>query len=338
MWIDAPRRRIARALERGTDFPGLGTIAALWGAVAPIARPVVLPAGVRAVTIGGATLGGSGKTPLAIACARMLARTFVDGETSVAFVGHGYGARVSAAKIVAPGDVGAGDEAAEAALALADARVPVVVGPSRQAAVDHAALVVGARVLVLDGPLALAQLDPRDDARVVALLALDPEAPFGSGACPPRGDLRAAPARLVAAADAVVCVGDSANLEVAHHVAPRVGMRVQSRGGGPGVPLAAWAAARGDDGVNVATAIARPERFLRLLARAGVRVERHLEAADHADLSLPPGEWLVPRKNAPRAHFRDGFESSNRVAWVEYDIDLPASLRELLCARLLGPG
>ena len=70
----------------------------------------------RIVAVGGSTLGGSGKTPLAIACARELAR----GGARVALVGHAYRARPGRARIVSTFDPLAevGDEALVAAHAL----------------------------------------------------------------------------------------------------------------------------------------------------------------------------------------------------------------------------
>ncbi len=100
------------------------------------------------VAVGGATLGGSGKTPLAIACAEAMA----DGAR-VAYVAHGYRARPerAARRHAVDDDVATvGDEALVAARALAG-RASVVVAPSRQAALELAA--ERADVVVLDGVL-----------------------------------------------------------------------------------------------------------------------------------------------------------------------------------------
>jgi tetraacyldisaccharide 4'-kinase len=149
-----------------------------------------VPSGARAIGIGGATLGGSGKTPLAIACARELARA---GER-VALVGHAYRASPGVARVVAPDDTlrAVGDEALVAARELRhDRGAVVVVGPSREAAIAHAATL--ADVLVLDG---VTQTVPR--RLDLALLAVDPDEPWGrAAATPPRGDLRAPIATLL---------------------------------------------------------------------------------------------------------------------------------------------
>jgi tetraacyldisaccharide-1-P 4'-kinase len=66
--------------------------------VMPRTRPVRVPEGVRTVTVGGPTLGGSGKTRVAISIARTLASR---GE-NVVLVGHAYRARPGRARFVSP--------------------------------------------------------------------------------------------------------------------------------------------------------------------------------------------------------------------------------------------
>jgi tetraacyldisaccharide-1-P 4'-kinase len=165
-------------------------------------RRLAVPGGVPVVAVGGATFGGSGKTPLAIACAAELARA----GARVVLVGHAYRADPQRARFVLPGDAlgDVGDEALLAARALEPAGARVVVAPSRQQAIAHA--VRGADVLVLDG---VAQLAPSRAA--LALLALDAVDPWGGRPClPPVGRLRAPRSTLLAACDAVVPVGDAA--------------------------------------------------------------------------------------------------------------------------------
>src|ERR1700735_4508030 len=116
---DRVRLRVARGLEEGEwDGPVAGVLARAWGALGArsIARRLVWREGVRVVCVGGATLGGSGKTPLAIACARELAWRRMRG----AFVGHPSRAWPSRALFVSPDDPldRVGDEALVAAQAL----------------------------------------------------------------------------------------------------------------------------------------------------------------------------------------------------------------------------
>ena len=187
------RASLARRLEEGAPGSRLAGLAAVaWGALARAERPLRIPAGVRLIGVGGAVLGGAGKTPVAIAVARALASR---GEP-VALIGHAYRAHPGRPRVVHAGDPVAvvGDDALAAARLLDGTSAAVIVAPRRQDAVDHAAA-LGHRVLVADG---LLQAAPRRLA--AALLVLDALAPWGAGACPPAGDLRALPAALLSAA------------------------------------------------------------------------------------------------------------------------------------------
>jgi tetraacyldisaccharide 4'-kinase len=271
------RVRIARELERGAwRGPFAGVAARAWGAwsARTIARPLTWSEGVRLVAVGGATLGGSGKTPLAIACARTLSEV---AGARVAFVGHAYGATPREAGEVPVVDrvtedalAAFGDEALLAARALAG-RARVVVGPTRQAAVDHAARI--ADVVVVDGVL---QTKPR--RANLSLLALDATSPWGAGATPPRGDLRAPRQALLDACDRAVLIGDD----------PAASACVKSRGARLGGVTLAWIdlfRVR----VGLFTTLARPSRLLAFLARRGVVPARVVRVPDHArprDLEL----------------------------------------------------
>jgi hypothetical protein len=240
------RPAVARRLEAGAFSGPLARAASRavgFVAARALARPLVVPAHVAVVAVGGATLGGSGKTRVALSCAAELARL----GARVALVGHAYGARPGRARIVRASDALAdvGDEALACARALGSA-VPVVVAPRRQAAVDLAA--ARADVIVVDGPV---QTSPRRAA--LALLAVDADAPWGSGRVVPAGDLRAPQAALGAEADHVVPVSSRT-----HELALGFG-RDAARFG-------------------LFTAIARPERLVRALPRAPAIV---ISAPDH---------------------------------------------------------
>lgn len=270
-------RTLASLLEGGAlNFPGAKVLEATWAAwmARAIARPIPTPAGTRLVTVGGATLGGSGKTPLAIALAREFAKI---GE-SVALVGHAYGAKPARARVVLPNDDvrEVGDEALVAARALESAKVPVVVAPDRAAAVHFAATM--ARTLVVDGAL---QARPTRAHR--SFLALDAKAPWGAGVCPPRGDLRAPPEHLLAACDAVVTIGDEepnlAGLPERPILRARSWLASEGLVGGAGtVPLATLATGR----LGLLSGLARPERVTDSLAKLGVGLRYELRFRDHA--------------------------------------------------------
>jgi tetraacyldisaccharide 4'-kinase len=282
----ALRLRVARALEEGAwEGPGARALSAVWGAAAAasLARPLLWRDGLRVVTVGGATLGGSGKTPLAIACARALA-----GEGArVALVGHRYRAGVREARVVrADDDVpSVGDEAIVASRSLGDVAL-VVVGPTRQAALDLAAEL--ADVVVIDGVL---QTTPRRAS--LALLALDGESPWGAGAVPPRGDLRATKRALLAACDGVVMVGQKPSEEGSAWAA-----RVTSRGAfvsGRLIPWSTLAPLR----LGLFVALARPARLLVSLARRDIVPSRTFRVPDHGLPGSPRSPALAALASAP---------------------------------------
>jgi tetraacyldisaccharide 4'-kinase len=248
--------------------------AALWALIGArgVARPLRLPEGTRVFGIGSAVLGGAGKTPLAVAVARALAGR---GDR-VALIGHAYRAHPGRARIVDPGDAVAvvGDDALSAARLLAGASVPVIVAPDRQSAVDHAAA-LGFRALVVDG---LLQASP---VRLAAsILVLDAAAPWGGGACPPAGDLRAAREALLAAADHVVALGSGDRSAECPPGAIAIHSRIEGAIAASGDR---WSLAElGRRRVGLFVAIARPGRIEAALRDAGIDPRPVIALADHA--------------------------------------------------------
>jgi tetraacyldisaccharide-1-P 4'-kinase len=138
----------------------------------------------------------------------------------------------------------------------------VVIGPSRQDALDFAAR--RSDLLILDGPLRVTH------GRSTSVLAVDAEEPWGSGAVFPAGDLRAPPDLLTAVADHVVPVPSGIDL-----------------GDLPPRPFGLF------------TALARPERLVRALGPdVVVSAPDHgpLSARDACKLTHEPGRGaFVPR-------------------------------------------
>jgi tetraacyldisaccharide 4'-kinase len=325
--VDAIRALVARRLERGTAFAPARAAAAIWALAAArgVARPLRLPGETRVIGIGSAVLGGAGKTPLAVALARALAAR----GHRVALIGHAYRADPREARVVAIDDAVAvvGDDALAAARLLADAAVPVIVAPDRQRAIDHAAA-LGHRVLIVDG---LLQATP--ERLAASVLVLDAAAPWGGGACPPAGDLRAPREALLAAADHVVALGPGGR----SGSCPPDTIAIQSRiegaidAHGHRVALADLARRR----VGLLVAIARPGRIVAALREAGVDPRPVIALADHA----VPGA----RELARASRFQvDAWLTTARCA-----VKLPAAIggapvlvldhaidTEPLCARL----
>lgn len=276
----APARPLDQNLRAtGLDGRLFDGLSALWVRVSSrhLVRPVAVPSGVRVVVVGGATLGGSGKTPLAIACAAELAAS----GARVVLVGHAYRAKPGYARVVAETDTldDVGDEALLAARALAllepSGRARVVVAPRRSDAVELA--LRHADVLVIDG---VAQTKPRRAS--LALLAVDSSEPWGRvGALPPRGDLRAPVAALLSVCDAVVAVGERG---VASGVAGALEGHVVSKGVCVEGETLAWSDLRGVR-VGLLSALARPERVIRSLALRGIVPRAVLASRDHGPMS-----------------------------------------------------
>lgn len=331
------RTTIARWLEEGTlSFPASRAVGHAHAALAgrTVARPLRVPvrdeSGARplvTVTVGGSTLGGSGRTRVALACARELA----SHGANVVLVGHAYRASPHTARVVTPHDSldAVGDEALACARELAaEARVRVVVAPSRQAAIDLAArLVPRVDAVVLDGPL---QLAPARSS--LSVLSLDAAAPWGAGAAPPAGDLRAPRELLLAHADEVVHVDAT----------PRsVWLGSPARA----IDLATFASSSAARRVGLFTALARPDRLVRALVAAGLEPQEHVRAPDHGPLTrglerrlgaadARVGVWLATSKCAvhlERSRLRD------RLAILDGTLVLPPRLTVALRGLVDAP-
>jgi tetraacyldisaccharide 4'-kinase len=324
------RLRVARGLEEGEwDGPVARLLARTWGVIGAcaLARPLVWREGLHVVAIGGSTLGGSGKTPLAIACARALAAS----GARVAFVGHGYRAQTARARVVrADDDVDeVGDEAIVAARALAGI-AHVVVAPRRQEALSHATTF--ADIVVLDGVLQTAPA-----RATLSLLALDAESPWGAGEVVPCGDLRAPKGALLAACDHAVLLRDEAS-PAPNEPSPSLSAHVRARGAFILDELVPWqtlAPLR----LGLFLALARPGRLLGSLARRGVFPHRIVQVPDHGVASgahrplslrsLPPVDlWLASPKCA--LHLA---RAKIPHAILEHDVELGAELLERLRRR-----
>ena len=164
----------------------LAPIGALYGAVA--ARRMTRNAGRAAlptIVIGGPTVGGDGKTPLALAVAEILIRS---GERP-AFLTRGFGRERGAQQEPFLVDLTRHDarRAGDEPLLLATA-APTIVGVDR-AAGARLAMQLGATTLILDDGLHSRRLAPD-----LAIGVLDSDYGLGNGLCLPAGPLRA-PAR-----------------------------------------------------------------------------------------------------------------------------------------------
>jgi len=197
--------------------------------------------------------------------------------------------------------------------------VHVVVAPSRTLAVELAAR--EADVLVFDGVLQLAPVPA-----ALSLLAVDAEEPWGRAeAVPPRGDLRAPVAALLAAADVVVRVGEDSPDAC-----------VTSGGARLGDAFHPWSTLR-PLRVGLACALARPQRLLRFLGRRGITPVALALARDHSAVSAramrhPVDVWLATAKCALHV-----VATSVPVATIDHDVACSPTLSGLLSAARLDP-
>ncbi len=158
-----------------------------------VARPG-WTADVPVICCGNATVGGTGKTPLALDLGqRLLAR----GET-VAFLSRGHGGSIRTATRLTPANAARSGDEPQLLMAMA----PTYVGPDRAAAA-RLAINDGATVLILDDGLQNPSLHT-----TVSFLVIDGGAGFGNGHVMPAGPLREPAASAAARCEAAVLIGD----------------------------------------------------------------------------------------------------------------------------------
>ena len=303
MWDAAARAAVARRLESRKRPPlALRLLASVWSAASArgVARPLELPPAARVIGVGGAALGGSCKTPFAIALAQALAMR----GAGVALVGHAYRARPGWPRVVGPKDAVAevGDDAVFAARRLAGTGIDVVVGPSRQSATSFAAR--RASVIVVDG---LLQTRPTRLAR--SLLLLDGEQRPEDGHCPPAGDYRAPLAALLRAADAPVVVADELHVGCAGRAEPADAWFRLDGAIGPDAKIVRLTDLAGM-AVGLLLAIARPDRVVGALARRGVHPVATLAFPDHHRPTLTE----LDRATARTTHRIDAWLTTGKCA------------------------
>jgi tetraacyldisaccharide 4'-kinase len=278
----------------------LKPVAAVYGAVGRlraalyrrgILRPRKLPCPV--IAVGNLTVGGTGKTPMAIHVAGLLQQM----GYRVAVISRGYrGLAEKAGGVVSDGaDVlmtaaEAGDEPYLMAVQLPG--VPVIVGRNRYQAGCRALAAFGVDILVLDDAYQHLQL-----ARDLNLLLLDQAAPFGNGQMVPLGLLRE-PLAALARADAVIFTRAGPAGAPAPSQPPLPGLRAGAAlfrcdhrpylsgivaAGRRELAAAHCPAAAGLQGLPTVafSGIARNDDFLRTLAGLGVNITASLAYPDH---------------------------------------------------------
>lgn len=243
----------ARALLPASGIYAMATVLRRWRH-----RPYRPP--VPVVVAGGLTLGGSGKTPLALALAERLA------ARKPHFVTRGYGGRSKGPLQVDPSRHSAA-EVGDEPLLLAH-RAPTWVARNR-AAGARAAVEAGAGLIILDDGFQNPFL-----AKDLALLSIDGEGGLGNGHVFPGGPLREPLAFALRRAAAVVRIGDDL-----------VGVERLVRGRRPIIAarLVPTPEAVGIAGQRVFafTGIGRPEKFFASLRATGAELVTSRAFPDH---------------------------------------------------------
>ena len=245
----------------------LSPLAALygWEAARRMERPAPR-ASVPVICVGNPTVGGVGKTPLALA----LARAAIGMGHRPGFLTRGYGGGGGATRIVAEYDDArdVGDEP------LLLARVaPVAVGADRATGARLLAD-AGCDLLIMDDGFQSRRLDPD-----LALLLVDGARGVGNGHVLPAGPLRAPLDAQLARADALVVVETGRGCEGAAEAeaAARergvevIGARIAPVDGG---------AFRGRR-VVAASGLGDPDRFVAMLTAGGAEIVARRDFPDH---------------------------------------------------------
>lgn len=238
---------------------------------------------VPVLCVGNFTLGGAGKTPLAIAIAGMLD----DLGERPAFLTRGYGGHERGPVLVQPGDeaVRIGDEA----LLLAG-HAATVVSADR---VAGAALAVetGATILVMDDGFQNPSL-----AKDCSIIAVDGETGIGNGLTFPAGPMRAPIHDQMPFASAVVVIGPG-----------DAGTRVLEFARGSG--LAAFRARVGPEAsapvlrgqrILAFAGIGRPQKFFKTLADLGAIIAASETFADHHPFTEADAMRIARRARSSR--------------------------------------
>jgi tetraacyldisaccharide 4'-kinase len=241
--------------------------------------------GARVVSVGNLTVGGAGKTPVAVEIAR---RLHARGERP-AVLSRGYGRKERGPLVVSDGTTiladarAGGDEPLVIARALPE--VPVLVGPDRAALAALAVERFGARSLVLDDGFQHLRL-----ARDLDIVVVDASNPFGNGHPMPRGPLREGRAALRAAGLGWISKADQADPREVE----RLAQELRAATGREPVRSAYRVSGIADlDGAEQGTdclrgkrvlllaGLARPESFRRTLESCGAQIAGEAIFPDH---------------------------------------------------------
>jgi tetraacyldisaccharide 4'-kinase len=252
--------------QRNGFFPALlSPVGSLYAAAtaARMAQPG-WRAPVPVICCGNATVGGTGKTTLALDLGRRLTARGI----ALAYLTRGYGGRAAGPLRVEPGRHDA-REVGDEALLLAEV-APTFVAADR-AAGARMAVAAGARVLVMDDGLQNPTL-----AKDFSFLVIDGAEGFGNGRVIPAGPLREPIAAAAVRCKAAVLIGEDRRGAVTMLPPKLLVLRASLR------PLTGGLAARR---LFAFAGIGRPEKFFASLEAAGFNLVGRRGFPDHHQYS-----------------------------------------------------
>jgi tetraacyldisaccharide 4'-kinase len=268
--------------------PGTGgfltPLSAVYGAVAALRmRSTGHAAGVPVICLGNLTVGGAGKTPAALAVARLLH----GAHERPFFLSRGYGGRLAGPVRVNPAMHHATDVGDEPLLLTRLA--PTIVARDRHAGAKFARS-AGASVIVMDDGFQNPAL-----AKDLAILVVDGRRGIGNGRIVPAGPLRAPLGIQLDRAQALVVVGPPDGATDVIDRALRRGIAIFH--------------ARLEPDRDVVTAIGRrkvlafagigdPEKFFATLTEAGIGIGDRAGFPDHHNYTTADAQDLIARAEA----------------------------------------
>ncbi len=212
----------------------------------------------KVVCVGNLTVGGTGKTPITMAVARMLAAR----GKRVVILTRGYGGKMRGPAFVDPAN-DTFEETGDEALLLASA-APVIVSRDRAAGAQLAEQ-EHADIIVMDDGFQNFAL-----AKDLSIVVVDAQTGFGNRRIVPAGPLRESVNKGLNRANAVIMVGDG-NATIRGFKKPILRARLEpdNTAGLAGQAVVAFAG------------IGRPEKFFATLRALGANIVEEREYEDH---------------------------------------------------------
>jgi tetraacyldisaccharide 4'-kinase len=276
--------------------------AMLYGQVAAwrMNRPPLARAAVPTICVGNFGLGGAGKTPTAIAIARIArARGLRPG-----FLTRGYGGKQKTPLVVDPAFHRATQVGDEALLLAAVA--PTVVAENRPAGANRLQEEDIDLIIMDDG------FQNPSLAKDVSFVAVDAAVGIGNGLGFPAGPLRAPLSTQMQHADALVVIGEGRQADAVIRVAARAGRSVLRARLRPAkikewrkTPILAFAG------------IGRPDKFFASLTEIDAPVTRKVSFPDHHPFTEADAEKLLAEAEARKLRLVTTEKDRARLAGAE---------------------